>query len=658
MNLVIAAAVTWAVCLGLVGSGWLWLAIAASVIAVAARRLKVSVEALGPAALLAAFFGAIAWASHSFVAQTPNDLNIPQFGWLHTKALVAAAGVTPDAKALVLGLAIGDDSQLSQASATAFKTVSLTHLSAVSGANCAILVAAIYFLLGRLRIKARVASALVALVGYVFLVGFQPSVLRAGVMATVVLLASASGRRVKPIVALSLSVCILLSLDPELVLSLSFILSVAATLGLLWFAPIIKRRLDARMPSWLAATLSVSIAAQLFCAPILLQLQGGLPTYSLLANLLAEPLVAPVTILGLIAVVISPIGAVASVIFWVASLFTWLIVFIASWFSALPFATLPWAADFWPEGLLIALIVALLVWFAAKAQRLRNISGLLAIALSLGTVAGVINRVVQFASWPDPQWQVASCDVGQGDATVVRSANQIALIDTGKFDDKIDGCLKHLGISHIELLVLTHYDLDHIGAIPGAVRNRQIDLAMVTSFHDERPGANWVRDQLVIDKIPFVAAEFGMHGRLGRANWLVLNPEHEGGDAEDSNDGSIAMLFHLNGYNLLALADLGERGQMRLAASMGQWYDSRVTAEPLIMKVAHHGSADQYAEFVEAMHPAVALISVGKNNGYGHPTARTLDLLDRTGALIARTDLLGSISVGADASHLAVAGGG
>jgi competence protein ComEC len=97
---------------------------------------------------------------------------------------------------------------------------------------------------------------------------------------------------------------------------------------------------------------------------------------------------------------------------------------------------------------------------------------------------------------------------------------------------------------------------------------------------------------------------------------------------------------------------------MRLAAAMGQWYDASVTSVPLVMKVAHHGSADQYAEFVEAMHPAVALISVGRNNGYGHPTARTLDLLGRTGALIARTDLLGSISVGADASRLAVAGGG
>jgi competence protein ComEC len=282
---------------------------------------------------------------------------------------------------------------------------------------------------------------------------------------------------------------------------------------------------------------------------------------------------------------------------------------------------------------------------------------LLVAALSVGTLAVLMNRAVQFLTWPDPQWQVASCDVGQGDATVVRSENQIALIDTGKFDQKIDSCLSRLGVKRIELLVLTHFDLDHVAALHAAVQGRQVDLAMVTSFRDERPGADWVRQQLQLEQIPVVSAEAGMTGRLGAANWLVMNPP-QAGDADDSNDGSIAMLFRLSGYNLIALADLGEHAQMRVAESMGQWFDSQFREQPLVMKVAHHGSADQYAEFIEALHPQVALISVGRNNGYGHPTARTLNLLGRVGALLARTDLLGSITLGATASSIAVAGGG
>ncbi|MFM6963120.1 MAG: ComEC/Rec2 family competence protein, partial [Micrococcales bacterium] len=251
-----------------------------------------------------------------------------------------------------------------------------------------------------------------------------------------------------------------------------------------------------------------------------------------------------------------------------------------------------------------------------------------------------------------------SCDVGQGDATVVRSAGQIALIDTGKYEDKIVSCLDKLAVSHISLLVLTHYDLDHVGAVSAAVRGRTVDMALVTSFHDDRAGANWVRTALDLAHIQATPAERGMAGQLGHANWLVLNPDHDGGDAEDSNDGSIALLFNLESYNLLALADLGERGQMRIAKHLGQWYNQQVASIPLVMKVAHHGSADQYPELIEAVHPAVALVSVGKNNGYGHPTSRTLDVLGRAGSLIARTDLLGSISIGVSVSMLAVAGGG
>lgn len=658
MPLIIAAASTWLVALGLIGSGWFWAIGGLLVGAAFAVRFKLRASELASSALLSAFFAAVAWASSGFAGRPSNDLRLDYFGWLHDLVNAQAVGVSTDARALVLGLAIGDDSSLSDGLASAMKTVSLTHLTAVSGANCAIVTAAIFFLLRRLEIRLRAILSLVALGAYVLLVGGQPSVLRAATMSAAVIFALSFGRRVKPIVALALSVAALISLDPWLVLSLSFVLSVAATLGLLWLAPLIYQRLRKRLPKAIAAVLSVSLAAQLFCMPILLQLQGGLPTYSLLANLLAEPLVAPITIIGLLAISFSWISPVAAVCYWVASLFAQLIASIASWLAALPFATLPWSLDAVGTAATSILVVAAIIWFSAKQQWLRNTAAICAIALSIGTIGALFNRVTAFVSWPDPEWQVTSCDVGQGDATVVRSAGQIALIDTGKYDDKINSCLNRLGVDHIQLLVLTHYDLDHIGSVSAAVRNRRVDLALVTSYRDERPGANFVITQLKMNQIPYVSAETGMTGRLGDATWQVLNPGHDGGDAEDSNDGSIAMLFHLTGYNLLALADLGERGQMRIAQNLGQWHTAADEAAPLIMKVAHHGSADQYPELIEALHPSVALISVGKHNGYGHPTARTLDLLGRAGALIARTDLLGSISVGQNANRIAFAGGG
>jgi competence protein ComEC len=123
----------------------------------------------------------------------------------------------------------------------------------------------------------------------------------------------------------------------------------------------------------------------------------------------------------------------------------------------------------------------------------------------------------------------------------------------------------------------------------------------------------------------------------------VLSPSRTAIEAEDSNDGSITMLFQFSNFQLITLADLGEKGQMRLASTLGSWYND--SSLPLVMKVAHHGSADQFPEFIEWLKPELALISVGKNNGYGHPTQRTIAALNRAGATLLRTDLLGSISL-------------
>ena len=149
-----------------------------------------------------------------------------------------------------------------------------------------------------------------------------------------------------------------------------------------------------------------------------------------------------------------------------------------------------------------------------------------------------------------------------------------------------------------------------------------------------------------------------MVGTIGEATWRVLSPSRTAAEAEDSNDGSITMLFKFSDFTLLTLADLGEKGQMRLAADLRTWYDQFTEKHDLVMKVSHHGSADQYAELVEFLHPAVSLISVGANNGYGHPTQRTLRLLAATRSLICRTDLLGAIAISRKAGSFDISNSG
>jgi len=572
-----------------------------------------------------------------------QTISFDPFSGLRIQLTSMVTGVTKDAGALVLGLTLGDDGQVSQQLREAMRVTSLTHLMAVSGANCAIVVAAAYFAARKFSYRIRAIVSIGALLAYVALVGLQPSVLRAAVMAIAALLALVAGRRINPLSALALSVLVLLSLDPTLASSYGFTLSVLATAGLLVVSPALYQRLSQKMPKWLAMSLSVSTAAQLFCFPVLLGLQGGVPTYSLFANLLCEPLVAPITVIGLLATMFFWVPPLASTLFWLAALIAWPISLIAHGLAGLPFATMPWRLD--GSGIVAALMLvsAVLVFLYSKTISKRNISALVMVTLLACSLGVVINQAVRISLWPMSGWQVASCDVGQGDATVIRDGDSVALIDVGRDEKKINSCLSKLGILRIDLLVLTHFDADHVNGLAGAIKSRLVRNALLTSFADDRPGADFSRFELANRGIPITRAEAGMHGAIAGVNWKVLSPSRTALEAEDSNDGSVTMLFRLKNFQLITLADLGEKGQMRLAANIGTWWtDPKL---PLVMKVAHHGSADQYPEFIEWLKPKLALVSVGAHNGYGHPTKRALDTLRRAGSTVLRTDLLGSVAI-------------
>jgi competence protein ComEC len=597
--------------------------------------------------LLATFSFANQLPRHSGHSWNFEQYQGPLFG-VRSAFLHNLSGVSADAKALVAGLAIGDTSLLSQSVDDSMKAVSLTHLTAVSGANCAIVIGLIFLLLGRFAISRMLRASIAAfcLVLYVLLVGPQPSVLRAGVMTMVLLLAKSIGRPSSANSALALCIIVLLISDPWLATNYGFQLSVLATFGILQLAPAISARMASKLPNWLALTLAVSISAQLLCMPVLLQLQPGLSTYSVLANVIAEPLVAPVTVLGMAACLAGPLLPwLATALTWVASLGTWLIVWLATWLANAPTATISWV-DGW-LGISLAVIFAMAVfgWFRFTNARLRTLSILTVGLIVAATLGSCTSQTLRSGSWPSKNWEIVSCDVGQGDATVIRSKQQVALIDVGRKPAPIRSCLQRLGVVKIDLLVLTHFDLDHVGGLDGALAVSQVETSIITSFKDDRPAAAITYRKLRRASKSLIQAGQGLSGVLGDFEWKVLSPHLGAAEAEDSNDGSVTMLFQSPRVDLLALADLGEKGQMRLARESAGWLGDGFGGVPLVVKVSHHGSADQYPELYEALQPQIALVSVGANNDYGHPTSRTLNLLNRLRAKTYRTDLLGSVAI-------------
>jgi competence protein ComEC len=537
---------------------------------------------------------------------------------------------------LVSGLAIGLDQGLSKQFLVNMKSTGLTHLTAVSGANCAIVLGLFWLIakfIGSGR-NLRFVFSVLALGGYVTLVGLQPSVLRAAFMMTVVLAAFEFGRRVWIPAALGLGSAILLLIDPWLIADYGFWLSVLATLGLVLLTPSLSTILQAHLPKPIAIGLSATIAAQLWCLPLLVELQGGFTTYSVLANLLVEPAVPVITIFGLIGTLLGPLFPwLGSLMFAIASIPASWIVFVANSLSQGPYQLIELPTGALGLSLLSAFVLST-TWALIRRSLFPAILSGLMILVWIGLEVGGIGSKL---SWPIINWSLVACDVGQGDSLIVRSNNKVAVIDVGKDPELVDRCLDRLGIMAVDLLVLTHFDLDHVGGISGAQRGREIKLALFSPFPDERPEAQVIVQEVTKYSNQVMVADVGLEGNLGEFNWQVISSL--GKLAESANQGSLAIRFESSELVVYTLADLDEVAQEQAIGN------ARMSTKFTVVKVSHHGSADQSEKFYKRIDPDIALISVGKGNSYGHPTAKTLNMLAELDTKVFRTDLDGAISI-------------
>ena len=249
-----------------------------------------------------------------------------------------ARTMDPVDQSLYLGFVVGDDRAQPPELVDMFRQAGLGHLSAVSGQNVALALAVVAPVLRRLNHRARWAATVGVIAWFTVLTRFEPSVLRASVMAALAATAVLTGRPTRPWRTLSLTVVIVLMVDPLLVRSVGWWLSVGATAGIALVAAPLSRRLPG--PSWLRVPLSMTVGAQLGVAPVSLAVFGPLPLASIPANLLAAPAAGPVMVYGLPAGVVA--GLVPDVVASVLQLPTTLLVkYLAAVASMAAAADLP-----------------------------------------------------------------------------------------------------------------------------------------------------------------------------------------------------------------------------------------------------------------------------------------------------------------------------
>jgi len=541
--------------------------------------------------------------------------------------------------ALIPGLVLGDTSLESSSFITDMRRAGLTHLTAVSGENFAIIAAFLLWVLQFLvkRLSTRLVITAVVLITFIFLVRPSPSVLRASVMTSVLLIGRARGERSSALPALGLAIAFLILADPFQAIDPGFALSVSATAGILILAPVLTEFFARYIRhEKLVELMTIPIAATIFCTPLIIAISGQFSLVALPANFLVSEVVGPITIIGFVAALISPITPlVTHLLLLVCKPFAGWVVVIAHTLGSLPLIKLPKSF----LGAAIALLILVLV----TRRHWRILIGLLLVI--------VVAHLTSALSWPGKSWLIVNCNVGQGDGAVVNLGNGNAIvIDTGPDPALMDSCLKSLHISRIPLLVLTHYHADHVNGLSGVLDHRSIGQIWVTNNPQPTFEYQQTMDLLKGRAITIVhqGESLRFSAPVGSVAISVLWPRSEieklpslPGDGSGINNSSIALLISIGKLTFYTSGDTEPPAQEEIAAS-------GLVHTVDLMKVSHHGSAYQDLALFDLLHPKIALISVGAGNPYGHPAASTIAALEERGIKVYRTDRDGAISVSSD----------
>ena len=573
-------------------------------------------------------------------------------GHVRTSIRDSAGGPSPGDD-LVPALVDGDDAGLPAELVADFRTAGLTHLTAVSGANLTIVLAVLLPAArwGGVRGRGVLVVAALGVVGFVLVARPEPSVLRAAVMGCVALVGLGAGRRAAGLRALGAAVLGLLLVSPHLATTWGFALSVAATAGILLLAPAVSAALAAHLPRPVADAVAVPLAAQVACTPLVAALSDEVSLVAVLANLVAAPLVAPTTVLGLAA---GLVGLVWAPLAWLpGELAGWCahgIVLVARRGASLPGASVPWAADGW--GLVVLSVLCLAAALLA-APLARSRGAVVTVVVATSVVLLVPGHVLRDrllpGGWPPPGWVVAMCDVGQGDALALRAGpGSAVVVDAGPDPPLVERCLDRLGVRRVPSLVLTHFHHDHVAGLPGVLAGREVAEIQVSPLADPAAGAGLVRRLAADADVPLRVPTVGEWAGTGEVSWQVLGPV--GVTGQGANDASLVLLVDVSGLRVLLTGDVEPPAQARLGA---QWDVGGVD----VVKVPHHGSGYQDAEWLRSTDAEVALVSAGRDNDYGHPAPQTLDLLEQAGMTVWRTDRDGDVALVSTAQGVGVATG-
>ncbi len=548
-----------------------------------------------------------------------------------------------DTAGFATALLTGETSGLSYETRNQLAITGLSHIVAVSGMHVSMIVGLVLLLcLRRRRLAAAVSIA--AVLFFAAMLGFTPSVTRAAVMQIVLLLAPLFHRENDAPTSLGLALFLILLENPWAIASLSLQLSFGAIAGILLFAdPMInwskerfltigirkKHPLLTDVLRSVITTLATSLSAMVFTIPMVALKFGVISIVSPVTNLLTIGVINGVFTFSCVAVFFGflwqPLGQIlAWILSWVIRCVLGLVEFLAE---------VPYAAVYTNSIYIILWVIAVYlllgIFLWQKPRR--------PLLFSCGILCTFLCAVLFSQSGRSP-FSVTMLDVGQGQCILLQSGNMTAMVDCGGDYDHETGELaarKLLmqGEDRVDILVLTHYDLDHTGGVEHLFSRLQVGQLLLPDIVDEEGDRERILAAAHTHGIDvcFVTQDMDVFFSGGKLS--VFSPPRDG----EENNG-LSALMSVEEYDILITGDMDQSAERQLLAL----HDLK---EIEILVAGHHGSKYSTSEtLLQKTTPEIVLISVGENT-YGHPAPELLNRIAAVGAVVYRTDLDGEITI-------------
>lgn len=569
--------------------------------------------------------------------------------------------LSPTHSALMQGMLFGSYGMIAKEITSAFQITSLVHILSVSGFHVSLVLGALLLVLNLFKVPRRVQAPLctVMIFFYAAMTGMGPAVLRASIMGLMVLWARHVGRERDWPTAMALAGAVVLFIWPYGLWEPGFQLSFAVTWGILYFVPRIVQNTAGGHP-WLLAALAVPVVAEITALPLVAYHFNMVSLVGVVANVLTGPIITAAMLLSGLSV---PLGLLYLPLAALINISTGMLLDVMLWIVNI-LANLPrsvvYVASPPKAAVMLFYVLLLLAPLLAEKRPFNKRTLAKAILVLVGLLA-----LILLPPSNEQHLTVHFIDVGQGDAVLLQTpAGKNMLIDAGGWRGELETgqgagsgvvlpYLKRQAINRLDVLMLSHPHEDHVGGVKAVMQHLPVGLAVVAPVDKNHPEVEQSYWALLDELAQVTTVRQGWAGhRLQLDDQLqikILSPPK--GGAEGLNNASLVLKVSYRQISFLFTGDIEKEGQQMLAAG-------RDDLRAHILKVPHHGSGNMAVDFYQRVNPKLAVISVGKNNGFGHPAPVLLELLMGNDTRVYRTDLHGAIIIKTDGQSIWVDTGG